>query len=97
MIAGRLGENGVSVAIEERLVGGEYPFFACMAARRAFCGLVRSPEARRVPGVAVGGELDAAAVLACRDEIVHDLDDTSMVPRLEERSVTRPWSRPARR
>jgi dihydrolipoamide dehydrogenase len=44
-------------------------------------------EARRVPGVAVG-ELDVPAVLARRDEVVHDLDDSSMVPWLEERGVT---------
>ena len=89
VIAGRLGENGVSVAIvEERLVGGECSFFACMPSK----GLLRpgeiAAEARRIPGVAVGGELDAAAVLARRDEIVHDLDDTTMVPWLEERGVT---------
>jgi pyruvate/2-oxoglutarate dehydrogenase complex dihydrolipoamide dehydrogenase (E3) component len=89
VIAGRLGENGLSVAIvEERLVGGECSFFACMPSK----GLLRpgeiAAEARRIPGVAVGEELDAAAVLARRDEIVHDLDDTSMVPWLEDRGVT---------
>jgi pyruvate/2-oxoglutarate dehydrogenase complex dihydrolipoamide dehydrogenase (E3) component len=89
VIAGRLGENGISVAIvEERLVGGECSFFACMPSK----GLLRpgeiAAEARRVPGVDVGRELDAAAVLARRDEIVHDLDDTSMVPWLEDRGVT---------
>jgi dihydrolipoamide dehydrogenase len=44
-------------------------------------------EARRVPGVTVG-ELDVGAVLARRDEVVHDLDDTTQLPWLEERGVT---------
>ena len=88
VIAGRLGENGVSVAIvEERLVGGECSFFACMPSK----GLLRPGEIAAEatdPGRRGRGELDAAAVLARRDEIVHDLDDTSMVPWLEERGVT---------
>jgi dihydrolipoamide dehydrogenase len=43
-------------------------------------------EARRVPGVATGG-LDVGAVLARRDEVVHDLDDSSQLPWLEDRGV----------
>jgi pyruvate/2-oxoglutarate dehydrogenase complex dihydrolipoamide dehydrogenase (E3) component len=86
--AGRLGEAGLSVAIvEERLVGGECSFFACMPSKALLRPVELAAEARRVPGVAVG-PLDAEAVLARRDEVVHDLDDTSMVPWLEERGVT---------
>jgi dihydrolipoamide dehydrogenase len=40
-----------------------------------------------VPGIEVGA-LDVAAVLARRDEVVHDLDDSSQLPWLEERHVT---------
>jgi dihydrolipoamide dehydrogenase len=40
-----------------------------------------------VPGVATG-PLDVEAVLARRDEVVHDLDDSTQVPWLEERGVT---------
>ena len=39
-------------------------------------------------GVRVGDELDVPAVLARRDEVVHDLDDSSMVPWLTDRGVT---------
>jgi pyruvate/2-oxoglutarate dehydrogenase complex dihydrolipoamide dehydrogenase (E3) component len=88
VVAGRLGEAGLSVAIvEERLVGGECSFFACMPSKALLRPVELAAEARRVPGVAVG-PLDAQAVLARRDEVVHDLDDTSMVPWLEERGVT---------
>ena len=89
--AGRLAEGGLSVAIvEQHLVGGECSFYACMPSK----GLLRPgellAEVRRIPGVreAVTGELDAAAVLARRDEIVHDLDDSSQVPWLEDRGAT---------
>src|SRR5215204_3688819 len=89
--AGRLAEAGLEVAIvEDRKVGGECSFWACMPSK----GLLRPgellAEARRIPGVreAVTGELDAAAVLARRDEIVHDLDDSSQVPWLEDRGAT---------
>ena len=86
--AGRLGEAGLEVAIvEERLVGGECSFYACMPSKALLRPVELTAEARRVPGVAVGG-LDADAVLVRRDEVIHDLDDSAMVPWLEERSVT---------
>ena len=87
VIAGRLGEAGVEVAVvEERLVGGECSFFACMPSKALLRPLEVAAEARRVPGVATGG-LEVDAVLARRDEIVHDLDDSTQVPWLEERGV----------
>jgi len=86
--AGRLGEAGLSVAVvEERLVGGECSFFACMPSKALLRPVELAAEARRVPGVATGA-LDVQAVLARRDEVVHDLDDASMLPWLEERNVT---------
>jgi pyruvate/2-oxoglutarate dehydrogenase complex dihydrolipoamide dehydrogenase (E3) component len=88
VIAGRLGENGISVAIvEERLVGGECAFYACMPSKALLRPAELAAEARRVPGVTVG-ELEVEGVLARRDEVVHDLDDTTMLPWLEERGVT---------
>jgi len=87
VIAGRLGEAGVEVAIvEERLVGGECSFFACMPSKALLRPLEVAAEARRVPGVATGG-LEVDAVLARRDEVVHGLDDSTQVPWLEERGV----------
>ena len=87
VIAGRLGEAGLEVAVvEERLVGGECSFFACMPSKALLRPGELAAEARRVPGVATGS-LDADAVLARRDEIVHDLDDATQLPWLEERGV----------
>ena len=88
VIAGRLGEAGVEVAIvEERLVGGECSFYACMPSKALLRPGELAAEARRVPGVATG-PLDVDAVLDRRDEVVHDLDDSSQVPWLEERGVS---------
>src|SRR5256885_12630864 len=61
VVAGRLGDGGLDVAIVERhLIGGECSFYACMPSK----ALLRPPdvvdEARRIPGAAeaVTGELD---------------------------------------
>jgi len=96
--AGRLAEAGLDVAIvEDRKVGGECSFWACMPSK----GLLRPDEilaeARRVPGAAQAatGELDVGAVLERRDEIIHGLDDSSMLPWLEDRGIAlyRGWGR----
>ena len=89
VIAGRLGEAGVSVAIvEERLVGGECSFYACMPSKALLRPVEIRAEAARVKGVRVGDDLDVPVVLTRRDEVVHDLDDSSMVPWLTDRGVT---------
>jgi pyruvate/2-oxoglutarate dehydrogenase complex dihydrolipoamide dehydrogenase (E3) component len=88
--AGRLAENGMSVAIVERdLVGGECSFYACMPSKALLRPAQALAEARRVPGAAEAAraELDVAAVLERRDEVVHELDDAAQLPWLEDRSV----------
>ena len=96
--AGRLADAGLEVAIvEDRKVGGECSFWACMPSK----GLLRPgellAEARRIPGVAqaIGGSLDVQAVLDRRDEIIHDLDDSAQLPWLEQRGIAlyRGWGR----
>jgi pyruvate/2-oxoglutarate dehydrogenase complex dihydrolipoamide dehydrogenase (E3) component len=89
--AGRLGEAGLEVAIvEPHLIGGECSFYACMPSKALLRPGELLAEVRRIPGVreAVTGGLDAEAVLKRRDEIVHDLDDSSQEPWLADRGVT---------
>ena len=89
--AGRLAEHGLSVAIvEDRLVGGECSFWACMPSKALLRPYEALAEARRIPGAAeaLRGELDVPAVLARRDEIIHDLDDSVQLPWLEDRGIT---------
>ncbi|WP_372790775.1 NAD(P)/FAD-dependent oxidoreductase [Paraconexibacter sp.] len=89
--AGRLGEAGKRVAIvEEHLIGGECSFWGCMPSKALLRPAQALAEVRRVPGAAqaVSGDLDVQAVLDRRDEVIHDLDDTGMLPWLDERGVT---------
>ena len=89
--AGRLADAGLEVAlVEQHLVGGECSFYACMPSKALLRPAEILREVRRIPGAAeaVTGDLDVGAVLARRDEIVHDLDDSSMLPWLEERNIT---------
>jgi pyruvate/2-oxoglutarate dehydrogenase complex dihydrolipoamide dehydrogenase (E3) component len=88
--AGRLAEGGLSVAIVERhLIGGECSYYACMPSKALLRPGELLAEARRVPGAsaAVTGELDPQAVLDRRDEVIHDLDDSTMLPWLEEKGI----------
>jgi dihydrolipoamide dehydrogenase len=96
--AGRLAEAGLDVAlVEDRKVGGECSFWACMPSKALLRPAEILAETRRVPGAAEAatGELDVPAVLARRDEIIHDLDDSSQLPWLEDRGITlfRGWGR----
>src|SRR3954452_16911304 len=89
--AGRLGEHGLDVAIvEDRLVGGECSYWACMPSKALLRPYEALAEVKRIPGAkeAVTGDLDVAAALARRDQIIHDLDDDAQLPWLEERNIT---------
>jgi pyruvate/2-oxoglutarate dehydrogenase complex dihydrolipoamide dehydrogenase (E3) component len=88
--AGRLAERGLEVAIvEDRLVGGECSYWACMPSKALLRPYEALAEVRRVPGAreAARGELDVPAVLARRDEIIHGLDDDAQLPWLEQRGI----------
>jgi len=88
--AGRLADGGLSVAIvEQHLVGGECSYYACMPSKALLRPADLLAEAQRVPGVAeaVSGKLDPQAILARRDEVIHDLDDSGQLPWLEERGI----------
>jgi pyruvate/2-oxoglutarate dehydrogenase complex dihydrolipoamide dehydrogenase (E3) component len=88
--AGRLAEGGMKVAIvEAHLVGGECSYYACMPSKALLRPGELLAETRRVPGAAaaVTGDLDPQAVLDRRDEVIHDLDDSSQMPWLEEKEI----------
>ena len=88
--AGRLAEGDLRVAIvEPGLIGGECSYYACMPSKALLRPGELLAEARRVPGVkqAVTGSLDPEAMLARRDEVIHDRDDSGQLPWLKERGI----------
>jgi len=88
--AGRLADAGLEVAlVEDDVIGGECSFYACMPSKALLRPQEVLREVRRIPGAAeaVTGELDVQALLDRRDEIVHDLDDSSMLPWLEDKGI----------
>ncbi|HEY2282323.1 MAG TPA: NAD(P)/FAD-dependent oxidoreductase [Solirubrobacteraceae bacterium] len=88
--AGRLAAGDLEVALVEReLVGGECSYYACMPSKSLLRAGQALAEARRVPGAAqaMNGEIDVAAVLCRRDEVVHDLHDDAQLPWLREREI----------
>jgi pyruvate/2-oxoglutarate dehydrogenase complex dihydrolipoamide dehydrogenase (E3) component len=89
--AGKLAGGGLEVAIvEDRLVGGECSFWACMPSKALLRPYEALAEARRIPGAlnACDGDLDVQAVLDRRDDVIHDLDDSSQLSWLEDRGIT---------
>ena len=88
--AGRLADEGLEVAIvEDRLVGGECSFWACMPSKALLRPYEALEEVKRIPGAAeaVTGSLDVQALLDRRDEVIHDLDDSAQLPWLEDRGI----------
>ncbi|MFE2295048.1 dihydrolipoyl dehydrogenase family protein [Streptomyces sp. NPDC059452] len=92
--AGPVGENvadraraaGLSAAVvESELIGGECSYWACMPSKALLRPVVARADARRVPGLsgAVQGPLDAAAVLARRDEMTSHWKDEGQADWLE--------------
>ena len=72
------GSDRTAVIVEAELVGGECSFWACMPSKGLLRPVDLTHQAKSVPGMTVG-PIDVAAVLAHRDEITHNRDDTSQV------------------
>jgi len=88
--AGRLADAGLEVAlVEDDLVGGECSFYACMPSKALLRPAEVLREIRRIPGAAeaVTGDLNVQGVLDRRDEVIHDRDDSSQLPWLEDRGI----------
>src|SRR5215217_300637 len=89
-IAGRLGGHGLEVAVvEDRLIGGECAYWACMPSKALLRPYEALAEARRVPGAAeaVNGGIDVPAVLRGRDDTINRFDDSTSLKFLQDRGV----------
>jgi pyruvate/2-oxoglutarate dehydrogenase complex dihydrolipoamide dehydrogenase (E3) component len=85
--SGKLAQEGLDVCLVEReLVGGECAYWACMPSKALLRPGQLLKEVSRVPGAreAVTGELDPQTVLRRRDQVIHDLDDSSQMSWLQE-------------
>ncbi|MFJ1967973.1 dihydrolipoyl dehydrogenase family protein [Streptomyces sp. NPDC087903] len=92
--AGPVGENvadrtraaGLSTAVvESELVGGECSYWACMPSKALLRPVIARADARRVPGLrrSAQGPLDAAEVLAHRDEYTSHWKDDGQIQWLD--------------
>src|SRR5690348_2249281 len=74
--AARVVRGGLTAAVvEERLAGGECAYYACIPSKALLRPVELAGEVSRMPGLELRGPIDAAAVLARRDKVVHHLDD----------------------
>ncbi|WP_322974351.1 dihydrolipoyl dehydrogenase family protein [Actinacidiphila epipremni] len=96
--AGPVGENvadrtraaGLStVVVERELVGGECSYWACMPSKALLRPVIARADARRLPGLAGAAQapLDAAKVLARRDEFTSHWKDDGQVGWLDSVDV----------
>jgi len=91
VFAARIAASGHSTAIvESHLLGGECSYYACMPSKALLRPGELVEEAERVPGVreACPGDLNVAAVLLRRDEVIGNFDDSAQADWLEDRGVT---------
>src|SRR5258706_8991481 len=84
-VAARSVRGGLTAAlVEERLAGGECEYYACVPSKALLRSVALAADVNRVAGLELRGPIDAAAVLARRDEIVHHLDDGGIVNSIEK-------------
>ncbi|GAA1265152.1 oxidoreductase [Planotetraspora silvatica] len=85
--AGRIAAAGLSAAvIEKELAGGECSYWACIPSKALLRPLDLAGEVARVPGLTLGG-LAVDDVLARRDEMVSNFDDSGQVQWIESAGV----------
>ncbi len=88
-VAGRAVRGGLTAAVvEERLAGGECAYYACIPSKALLRPVDLAAEVSRMPGLELRGPIDAAAVLARRDETVSHLDDGGQVSWIENVPAT---------
>lgn len=91
-VAIKLGRAGLDVvAVEERLVGGECPYYGCVPSKMMIAAGNALREAGRVDVLAGSADVRpdwAPVARRIRDEATDDWDDATAVKRLEDSGVT---------
>jgi pyruvate/2-oxoglutarate dehydrogenase complex dihydrolipoamide dehydrogenase (E3) component len=90
--AAELAKAGLEVvAIDERLVGGECPYFGCIPTKMMIAASTALHEGRRVSQLAGTARIEPSwepVARRIRDEATDDWDDTVAVKRLEDAGAT---------
>ncbi|ROS77025.1 NAD(P)/FAD-dependent oxidoreductase [Cellulomonas sp. PhB143] len=88
-VADRAGRSGLSVAVvEAELAGGECSYWACMPSKALLRPGAVVEAARAVAGVAASPVIDAAKVLAHRDDVASHWDDSGQADWIESAGMT---------
>ncbi|MER7005298.1 NAD(P)/FAD-dependent oxidoreductase [Dactylosporangium sp. NPDC000555] len=88
-VAARAARGGLTAAVvEERLAGGECEYYACIPSKALLWPMELAAEVDRMPGLQLRGPIDAAAVLAHRDDTVSHGDDGHVVNAIEKFPAT---------
>ncbi|MFG2040696.1 dihydrolipoyl dehydrogenase family protein [Dactylosporangium sp. NPDC048998] len=88
-VAARAVRGGLTaVVVEERLAGGECEYYACIPSKALLWPMELAAEVERMPGLQLRGPIDAAAVLAHRDDTVSHRDDGHVVNSIEKFPAT---------
>src|SRR4051795_5836511 len=91
-VAIKLAESGMRVlGVEERLVGGECPYFGCVPSKMMIAAAHTLRESRRVTTMAGSSTVTpdwTPVATRIRDEATDDWDDTVAVKRLEDAGAT---------
>src|SRR3954451_25138934 len=85
-VAGKLAEAGLEVVgVDQRLVGGECPYYGCLPSKMMIRGADLVAEGRRIPGVAGTSTVEPdwrQVADRIRDEATDDWNDQVAVDRL---------------
>jgi pyruvate/2-oxoglutarate dehydrogenase complex dihydrolipoamide dehydrogenase (E3) component len=88
----KLAEAGLKVVgVEDRLVGGECPYYGCVPSKMMIAAAHALADARRVSELAGAAQVQpdwAPVATRIRDEATDDWDDTAAVKRLEDAGAT---------
>jgi pyruvate/2-oxoglutarate dehydrogenase complex dihydrolipoamide dehydrogenase (E3) component len=91
-VAAELAKAGLDVvAVDERLVGGECPYFGCVPTKMMIAASTALHEGRRIAQLAGSAQIEPSwepVARRIRDEATDDWDDTVAVKRLEEAGAT---------
>jgi dihydrolipoamide dehydrogenase len=85
----RVVRGGLTASlVEERLVGGECQYFACVPSKALLRPVELAGEISQMPGLELSRPIGVAAVLAFRDEVAFHYDDSDVVSWIKSMPAT---------